>query len=186
VALREAEKRYTVDELWTVITAPEHEGRRLELDNGVIVDMGASSKLNTVIAGRVIHFLNSHVLPAGLGVVTSPDAGFRLGTRTYLQPDAAFISGERGLDLDGTYFTTAPDLAVEVASDDEDVFKKAKEYIHAGTRIVWVIYPREQVVNVFTPAAGGEYRVQEFTISDVLPGGDVLPGFALAIRDLFP
>jgi Uma2 family endonuclease len=186
VALREAEKRYTVDEFWMVITAPEYDGRRMELDDGVIVEMGASSKLNTVIAGRVIHFLNSHVIPENLGVVTSPDAGFRLGTRTYRQPDAAFLSGQSALDLEGTYFTTAPDLAVEVVSDDEDVFKKAKEYIHAGTRIVWVIYPREQVVNVFTPASGGEYRVQEFTMSDILTGGDVLPGFALAIRDLFP
>lgn len=146
MALRE--KPYTFEEFWEIATLPENAERRLELDEGIIADMGASSKLNTVVAGRLIHFLNAHVIPHGSGSVTTPDAGYKLGSATYRQPDAAFVSRQTATDLEGIYFTVAPDLAVEIVSPDEDVFKKANEYIEAGTRIVWAVYAAEQRVFV--------------------------------------
>src|SRR6185369_5036422 len=139
------EKLYTFEEFWEIANLPENADRRLEFDEAVIVDMGASTKLNTVTAGRVIHFLNSYVILHDLGVVTVPDAGYKLfGGNQYRQPDAAFISKEKA-DLKGVYFTIAPDLAVEVVSENEDIFKKAREYLHAGTHMVWAVYAEERV-----------------------------------------
>jgi hypothetical protein len=37
------ERFYTVEEFWEIARLPENEGRRLELEDGVIVDVGASS-----------------------------------------------------------------------------------------------------------------------------------------------
>jgi Uma2 family endonuclease len=108
MVIQAQEKLYTVEEFWEIVKLPENEERRLELDEGVIVDVGASSKRNTVVTGRLIHFLNAHVIPNNLGVVTTPNAGFKLGRRKYRQPDAAFISGAASsVDLEGTYFTDA-------------------------------------------------------------------------------
>ncbi len=135
MVIQAQEKLYTVEEFWEIVKLPENEERRLELDEGVIVDVGASSKRNTVVTGRLIHFLNAHVIPNNLGVVTTPNAGFKLGRRKYRQPDAAFISGAASsVDLEGTYFTVVPDLAIEVVSPDEDVFKKAREYLQSGSQ----------------------------------------------------
>lgn len=182
----EREKLYSFEEFWEILNLPENDERRFELDEGVIVEMGASSKRNTVVAGRIVHFLNAEVIPKNLGMVTVPDAGYKLGSRNYRQPDVAFISKNTSTDLEGVYFTVAPDLAVEIASPDEDVFKKVKEYIRSGTRMVWVVYAEEKVVDVFTPAQESEFRVQELTVNDTLDGGDILPGFTLPVRDIFP
>ena len=181
------ERLYTLEEFREIANLPENEEKRLEWEDGVIVDMGSSSRLNTVTGVRIAHFLNSHVLPNKLGFVTGADGGFFLkAVGRVRRPDVAFISSIHQVELVGIEFDIAPDLAVEVASPDEDVFKKVKEYIRSGTRIVWVVYALEKVVDVFTAAQEGEFRVQELTISDTLDGGDVLPDFTLPVRDIFP
>ena len=180
------EKFYTAEEFWQIARMPENEDRRLELDEGVIVDMGSSSQQNTVIAGRVIYFLNAFVIPNDLGYVSAPDGGFQLAPNIVRQPDAAFITKARHAKLGGTQFPVAPDLAVEVVSPNEDVLKKVNEYIHAGVRLIWAIYPQDRIVYVFRPPIDDELRVPILQIDDELDGGDVLPGFKLPVRDLFP
>ncbi len=49
----------------------------------------------------------------------------------------------------------APDLAAEVASPDQtadDMAAKARRYLHGGTRLVWVLWPERQEVDVWRPA----------------------------------
>ncbi|MEO8612365.1 MAG: Uma2 family endonuclease [Chloroflexota bacterium] len=181
----EREKLYTAEEFWDIAQLPENQDKRLELEDGVIVEMGSSSPANTVTAMRIGYFLNGFVIPHDLGYVTGADGGFKVGPKRVRQPDVGFISKVRALKLPKR-FDLAPDLAVEVVSPDEDVFKKAKEYIRSGTRIVWAVYADEKVVDVITPTQDGEFHVQELTINDVLDGGDVLPGFSLPVRDIFP
>ena len=176
------EKLYTADEFWEIAQLPENEGRRLELEDGVIVEMPSSSPLNTIIAVRVATFLNNHVMQNNSGYVTAPDGGFKLATGKVRQPDVAFISKKRQPTIP-KHFNIAPDLAVEIVSANEDVLKKVDEYLESGTQIVWVIYPNEQTVHVFRQQ---EPRWHKLTISDILSGEDVLPDFTLAVRSIFP
>jgi len=178
------EKLYTVEEFWVIARQPENESRRLELDEGVIVEMASSKPKNTVIAGRIIYYLNGHVIPRNLGYVTVPDGGFKLASGKARQPDAAFISKTRLPGLPDE-FTLAPDLAVEVVSENEDVFKKAHEYLRAGTRIVWAVYPDEQTVYVLRLDEDGGLHSQPFPIDATLDGGEVLPDFSLPVRYIF-
>jgi Uma2 family endonuclease len=180
------EKLYTVEEFIKVVQLPENDGKRLELDDGVMIDMGSSRRINTITTMRIGHFLNTHVIPKELGYVTGPDAGFKIGSRTYRQPDVAFITKEKLPDLKGIYFTIAPDLAVEVVSPDEDIFKKAREYLSAGTRMVWAVYADEKVVYVMRLDPDGSIRSTPFGVDAILDGGDVLPSFTLPVRDIFP
>ena len=59
--------------------------------------------------------------------------------------------------------------------------RKLTEYFAAGSRLAWVVEPKPQTVRVHT--SPGEYVV--LGIDDSLDGGGVLPGFRLAVRDLF-
>jgi Uma2 family endonuclease len=187
VRLTLSERPYSLEDFREIANLPENEEKRLEWEDGVIVDIGPSSRLNTVTGVRVAHYLNAHVLPNNLGFVTGADGGFFLKAAGQVRrPDVAFISGIHNVELIGVEFDIAPDLAVEIDSLDEDVFKKVKEYIRSGTRIVWVVYALEKVVDVFTAAQEGEFRVQELTVDDTLDGGEVLPGFMLPVRDIFP
>ena len=55
------------------------------------------------------------------------------------------------------------------------------EWLAAGVRLVWVVYPDERMV--------AEYRsltqVRVLTAEDSLDGGDVIPGFTCTLSDLF-
>jgi len=55
-----------------------------------------------------------------------------------------------------------------------------REYLAAGTRMVIVINPRNQSATVYTPTS-----TTRLTIDDTLSGGDVVPGLALPLRELF-
>ena len=183
------EKLYTVDEFLEIVNAPENAHKRLELIDGVIVEMPSSSPLNTVIAGRIIYFLNAFVLPDNLGFVSVPDGGFALSPHHTRMPDAAFISRERMPELTGNVFPVAPDLAIEVISPSETarrVNDKIALYLQFGTRLVWAVYPKDQKVDVWRSAPDGGMIVHTLAIDDTLDGGDVLPGFTLPVRDVFP
>lgn len=180
-----AERRYTAEEFWEIAALPENENRRLELEDGVIVDMGESSPTNSVIAGRFIYFLNAFVIPKNLGFVTSPDGGYKLTSGRVRQPDVAFISRARMPELPDR-FRIAPDLAVEIVSPREDILKKAYEYFDAGTQLVWAVYAEVKTVIVFQLDDDGILHGQRLDIDDTLDGGDVLPGFSLPVKDIFP
>lgn len=61
------------------------------------------------------------------------------------------------------------------------VREKVAEWLEAGTLAVWVIDPRERTVTVHEP----ERDPSVFGESEAVPGGDLLPGFELVVRDLF-
>lgn len=176
------ERLYTAEEFFELARLPENEGRRLELEDGVIIEMAASRPINTVIASRINHFISSHVLPKNLGYITGADGGFKLASGRVRQPDVAFVSIERYPTIP-TEFDAGPDLAVEVVSPHEDVLKKIDEYLEAGTQLIWAIYPDEQIVHIFRQT---EPRWEKLTVSDTLSGENVLPDFKLAVKDIFP
>ena len=83
----------------------------------------------------------------------------------------------------------APDLAVEVISPSEssnDVLKKVRRYLQAGTKIVLTVYSQDKSVYVWKSAADGSVNAQPLDENDTFDGGDVLPGFTLKVSDIFP
>ncbi|NWG17273.1 MAG: Uma2 family endonuclease, partial [Chloroflexi bacterium] len=77
------------------------------------------------------------------------------------------------------------DLAVEVKSPTDskrELRQKAEAYLRFGTKIVWLVFPDEQRVEVYVP----DDDVREFDMNGTLDGGEVLPGFALPVSQIFP
>ena len=75
----------------------------------------------------------------------------------------------------------SPDLAVEVLSPNNtarEIARKRQNYFAGGTRLVWVFDPPTRTVAVYTPDAAEPVML---TDADTLDGGDVLPGFKLAV-----
>ena len=180
------EKLYSVDEFLEIARAEENQAKRLELDEGMIVEMPPSSQKNTVIAMRIGRLLGNFVDERDLGYVTGPDGGFQLSSNTVRQPDVAFISKARHPDLDGVVFPLAPDLVVEVMSPTEDIWPKVNQYFAAGTRLVWTVDVKDETISVWQLAAQGGLHVQTYSAGNIIDGGDVLPGFMLPLRDVFP
>lgn len=183
------QKLYTNEEFLEVAQLPENAEKRLELIDGVIYEMPPSNKRNTITAMRVGRFVGSFVDARGLGYVTGADGGFELRPGTVRQPDVAFIAKERVSNLEGVTFSGAPDLVIEVISPSEssrDVLDKVRLYLETGAQIVWTMYPEVQVVDAYRLNENGSLVIDTFGINDVLDGGTVLPGFRLAVKDVFP
>jgi Uma2 family endonuclease len=176
----------TAEEFFAFASLPENRDRRLELEDGEIVEMAPVRNINSVVGMRAGFYVSTHVYANDLGFVTGADGGYRIAPKTIRQPDVGFISKARAGKLNKVGFAVAPDLAVEVVSPDEDVLKKAREYLAAGTRAVWAIYAEDRIVLVITRRADGAYDVRELGIDDTLDGGDVLPGLQIPVKQLFP
>ena len=77
-----------------------------------------------------------------------------------------------------------PDLAVEVVSPTDraiEVLAKVQEYLEAGVIRVWVVYPKVRQVHIFDEVTGSRGIIRNGT----LDGEDLLPGFRLALAELF-
>jgi len=73
---------------------------------------------------------------------------------------------------------------VEVQSpgqSDRFMADKAAYYLEHGARMVWLIYPDRRLVEVLT-----QQDRHLLTESGIISGGDVLPDFSVAVKDLFP
>ena len=68
-------------------------------------------------------------------------------------PDVAFVTTEhlRTIDINSSRVIGAPALAVEVISPSnlaQDTLKKVEQYLAAGSRAVWLVYPALRVVEI--------------------------------------
>ena len=82
------------------------------------------------------------------------------------------------------FWPGAPDLAVEVVSPGDtyrEVDEKAKVWLSAGTRLVWVVNPLLRTVSVYRPGKA----VVTLTEAEQLAGEELLPGFHCRIGDIF-
>ncbi len=176
------ERLYTADELWAL----SHEGKRYELDEGVLVEMSPTGDVHGIIALWIGHLIVGFVVAHDLGYVTAAETGFVLSTSPYIvrAPDVAFVAKARQKPLTGGYYTIAPDFAVEVVSPGDtasQIRRKVNQFLQAGTRLVWVVYPDERLIDVYKPGNA----IQTFEIDDRLDGSDVLPGLTLSMHEIF-
>ncbi len=176
-----AHHRTTPEEL---LTLPD--GNRYELVDGELVECGMSGKslwLATWLSSQLVNF----AVPRRLGyVITEVSIQCFADPGKVRRPDVAFFARGRMSDAEyeAGHIRVTPDLAVEVVSPNDlayEVALKSAEYLAAGVRLVWIIHPETNEVEV-RRADGTSLHLQG---SQSLSGDDVLPGFELPLPELF-
>lgn len=177
-------QQHTVAEFERILAQPENRERLLELINGEIVE-----KMPTEEHGIIVLRIGSRMLL----VVETNHLG-RVGVEIrHRNPDDDY--NDRLPDISFTADTTTPvvtqgavlrfpDLAVEVKSPHDSYRQmrdKAEFYLANGVKQVWLVYPEKQIVEIYR--ADGEIHI--LTEADTLDGGDVLPGFAMPLAEIF-
>jgi Uma2 family endonuclease len=174
----------TAEDVWAM---PDVPGKRFELVRGELVEVPAAGMLRNFIMGFLYRSLDAFVRARALGLVFGDGLGYiiRRDPDVVRVPDVSFISRERlpeGGIIDG-FCPVPPDLAVEIVSPNDtfnEVQAKVHEYLEAGTRLVWVVWPQGRSVMVHTAET-----IAELGADGVLTGGDVLPGFEVPVARLF-
>jgi Uma2 family endonuclease len=176
-------RRLTVEEFERLAERPENRDKRLEYIGGDVIEV-VSNSYASLVAVRMSARLQLFVEDRKLGYVTGADGGFVVANDRYI-PDVGFIGKQKQpAPPRVTWIPNSPDLAVEVLSptdDPADTRIKVVNYLRAGTS-VWVVDPDKKRVEVYTPDQSADL----VGLDGVLDGGDVLPGFRLAVKDIFP
>lgn len=178
------QKLYTVQEFEAFLARPENDDRLFELIHGEIVE-----KMPTELHAAIVYLIVGHLFvyfqqnPIGWAL---PEARYGLpkDKRNSRIPDIAVIIGRDRPLVEKGAAPYVPDLAIEVQSPDDSLKKmraKADYYLETGTKMVWLIYTESRLAEVYTP--DGQRLLN---LDQMLDGGDVLPGFKLTVRDIFP
>ena len=183
---------YTADDFWEMSHRDEDDNlpKRYELDEGELIEMSPTGDIHGLLTLWLGYLILGFVIQHDLGEVTGAETGYILfkdpktGRDTVRAPDVGFIAKSRLQPLTGKFYRIAPDFAVEVVSPTDtakQMRRKAEQYLRAGTRLVWIIYPDDRLVDVYRP----DHDVKTLRLDNTLDGADVLPGFTLIVKDIF-
>jgi Uma2 family endonuclease len=182
------QKLYTVEDLWELQTGSD-EDKMLELIRGELIMVGGSGGEATILAGFILRKIGNYVEEHNLGYVTGADGHYILAEDpdTAVMPDVGFVRKERmPKPIPKKYLPLAPDLAVEVISPNDkakEIREKIEVYLAYNTEIVWVVYPASERVDVYR--ATDKSHIEVVKKDGTLQGEKVLPGFSLAVKDIF-
>lgn len=174
----------TADDLWNM---SDH-GGHVELVKGELRPMSPAGFGHGSVSMNLSAPLHQFVRARKLGIVVAAETGFIIARDpdTVRAPDAAFVGTDRipasGVPL--KFWVGPPDLAIETMSPSDtvyDVDEKVREWLAAGTRLVWVLNPRQQTVTTYRP----DNTARILGVGDTLDGGDVVPGFQIPVAELF-
>jgi Uma2 family endonuclease len=184
-AVEHAGKSWTEADLQAL---PE-DGYLHEVVDGELVMSPKNNWFHGRICSRLLIAIGNFATEHRLGAVLDSSTGFWMFNRNCRAPDVSFVLKTRLESLgfkpnDKRFFPGAPDLAVEVLSENNtrsEIDARLKDFFGSGTQIAWVIDPELQRVEVCHSPA----RRQLVGTGGFLDGEHLLPGFKYPIADLF-
>ncbi len=159
----------------------------IELIDGQVVRLPMPGLEHGEVCLNVGAIIREHVKSRRMGRVFSNDSFVRLNDDRVRGPDVLFISYQTmPADVPTPKGAYAPplELVVEVRSPFNTIREmtlKADEYLEAGVKVVLIVEPETASVGVFR----SEELPQRFHNGDVLELPDVLPGFAVPVKQFF-
>jgi Uma2 family endonuclease len=175
-------------------TATEDDLIRVRYETGEVCELVVGTLVRKELgweehlaARRLGELISDHVKVNDLGVVGGLGHGVRLGGGVVRFPDVSFIAKRRlspGFEWAAyTIIDLHPDLAVGVVSEEtaRELSLKRRDYLDAGTPVVWEVDPVRRVIDVYTDSGART----ALTGSDTLDGGAVLTGFKVCLAELF-
>jgi len=166
------------------------EDDRVELWRGVLVEMSPVKPTHWKISFRLGMILGNHVLQAGIGEIASGEAGFTIeeGPDTVVAPDLTFVETEaaRAMSDDVPGFPRyVPPLVVEIKSPSDSepqITAKLSLYYAAGVAEIWWVRPRQKTLTRYW----ADREPVVLHAGDTLDDVDALPGFSMAVDEMFP
>ncbi|MBQ1311893.1 MAG: Uma2 family endonuclease [Blautia sp.] len=159
------------------------EGKRAELIDGVVYDMGAPAEDHQIISGEIFTDINLYIRQhqGKCKVFAAPYAVYLdQDDLTYVEPDITVVCDDSRRDKKGCH--GAPDWILEIVSPStraRDYFIKLFKYRSAGVREYWIVDPDKRKVRTYDLVNDdtADYGFDEFVPAMIFPG------FSLRIGD---
>jgi Uma2 family endonuclease len=141
-----------------------------------------------VVCANIVQLIKNFLDQHPMGRCFAPGTAFVLREEPQLiaTPDVAVVRSElipaEGVPVGA--FVGAPDVAIIVVSPTDkfdEISARVNEYFEAGTRRVWIVRPRVKMVTIHRSVQD----VQIIAETQVLNGGDVLPGLEIPLAKIF-
>jgi len=161
--------------------------KRYEIIRGELIEMPAPSVTHQRIVGKLFRLMSDYVEGKKAGEVFVSPFDVILSEENVVQPDLVFVSKENSKIIKDKGIFGAPDLVVEVISpstlkkDTEDKKKLSAEF---GVRELWLIFPGERAVEVFSLEKEG-YKVCSFGYEKGEVRSCTLKNFKVDLEELF-
>jgi Uma2 family endonuclease len=159
----------------------------LELIYGEIVEK-MPTELHGFAAGKAVTYLNNFVEENDIEGFVGVEVRHRMPGDAYNSrlPDVSFRYATTIVTKGAV--SQMPDFAVEIQSSDdtlESLRERIEYYLRNGTRLGWIILTLNPSVEVCT-LENDALKIVVYGLEETLDGGDVLPGFTLPVKKLFP
>lgn len=180
----EIRPRVPAAEFDAFVALPENADKIFELIGGEIVEVPSNLKAST-ISSRVSGFIFIYLQSNDIAHLGGEAGGFYVAGERYA-PDVSVLLKIKQAEPDSSgYNSFPPDLAVEADlptsyQSQAQLRIKIVNYLAAGTT-VWLLRPETKSAEAYRPGQ----PVQILNINDALDGDDILPGFKLALKDIF-
>lgn len=160
-----------------------------EVIDGAIVEKPPIGTDQEITAGILFARLAAHVDNCELGrAVMETLFAFTKKVGRKRRPDVAFVSSQRWPRSkpvgSGDGWPVVPNLAIEVISPSNswgEVIDKVHEYFQVGVERVWAITTSKKQVHVYSSPTDVSIVSHDQQLCDE----DLLPGFKIALTDLF-
>ncbi len=176
----------------------QHPDWQMELVDGSIVVMGPSDYESDEITIEFARVMANWVRPRKLGRVTGSAAGFILPNseqedgsngevqpRNLRAPDVSFVRASRLKRTKRDFVELVPDLMVEVKSKTHRIkplVEKIELFLELGAVVGILIDPDKRDLTVYRP----NQSPVTLCDGDILTVPELLPGWELAISELWP
>ena len=165
-----------------------HDRKGFEFVDGEWKEKNLSGK-SSRIAIRLSTRLDTHAESERLGFVLDSETAYQIFSeepRRTRKPDLSFVRLGRlpNDEVPDGNMRIPPDLAVEVVSPNDeavDLNNKIMEYLGAGVKLIWVLYPQTKSVLIVRPDGTANWLAGEAELT----GEAVVPGFKVNISSLF-
>jgi Uma2 family endonuclease len=157
------------------------DGFKYEWNDGEIIKFIGMNKTQFYIFG----ILNRHFISKGLwekGTFIA-EQDVQISGIQMRRPDIAYFSIEQESRMKQGE-DQIPEFVIEVISGNDKANKveeKTVEYFKAGVKVLWLIYPDNKTVQVYTSLKNAQICYDD----DICSASPVLPDFEISVNDIF-
>lgn len=175
-------KKYTYEDY---LKTPDD--KRYELIEGDLLITPSPVPNHQRISRKIEFILEKFVTQNNLGEIFDAPCDVYLDDENVVQPDILFITHERRDIIGEKNIQGAPDLAIEIISENSayrDVVQKKRLYTRFGVKEYWIVIPESEEIEVYILKDNTYQLHKSYDKGDILESPS-LKGLNIALKEIF-